>query len=276
MSETILKERKKSNVRNKENIGRNACLAKERLGMTKLNKQGKQMTIVSYVASNKITIKFEGEDNLIKSAYSNFEIGTVKSYSDSLVCGHGILGSENPRDIKGDVLKSYECWKGIIKRCFSEKEKLKNPTYRDVTCCDDWIYYKNFKKFYDENFYKIEGHTMELDKDILHKGNKIYSPETCVFTITKINNLFIKNNVRRGAYPLGVRFYEPCNKYFSVCRNNKSEKVRSAYVDTPELAFNAYKIFKEKTIKEVADEYKSQIPLKLYDAMYSYIVEITD
>ena len=41
-------------------------------------------------------------------------------------------------------------------------------------------------------------------------------------------------------------------------------------------AFYAYKKAKEKYIKEVADLYKNIIPQKVYDAMYSYQVEITD
>ena len=37
-----------------------------------------------------------------------------------------------------------------------------------------------------------------------------------------------------------------------------------------------YKNFKEKVIKEVADEYKDLIPKELYNAMYRYEIEITD
>ena len=48
------------------------------------------------------------------------------------------------------------------------------------------------------------------------------------------------------------------------------------YYDTPQKAFEVYKKFKEKYIKEVADYYKDKIPEKLYDGMYSYKVEIDD
>ena len=41
-------------------------------------------------------------------------------------------------------------------------------------------------------------------------------------------------------------------------------------------AFQAYKQYKEKEIKRIADEYKNKIPQKLYDALYAYEVEITD
>ena len=41
-------------------------------------------------------------------------------------------------------------------------------------------------------------------------------------------------------------------------------------------AFLSYKRFKEKYIKQIANEYKDIIPQKLYDAMYRYEVEIND
>jgi hypothetical protein len=55
---------------------------------------------------------------------------------------------------------------------------------------------------------------MALDKDILYKGNKIYSPDTCVFVPQEINALFVKNDANRGDLPIGV-FYTltKTNKY---------------------------------------------------------------
>ena len=43
-----------------------------------------------------------------------------------------------------------------------------------------------------------------------------------------------------------------------------------------EKAFNCYKEFKEKYIKQIADEYKDLIPKELYEALYKYEVEIND
>lgn len=46
--------------------------------------------------------------------------------------------------------------------------------------------------------------------------------------------------------------------------------------DTLEEAFYSYKNFKERYIKQVANEYKDKIPQKVYDAMYRYEIKITD
>ena len=176
--------------------------------------------------------------------------------------------------------KSYEYWSHMIERCFSEKFKNKKICYKDVICCNEWVCYSNFKIFFEQNYYEIEGERMHLDKDILYKGNKIYSPKTCIFVPQRINSLFTKSNALRGNLPIGVKDSRH-NKFVASCAiacNNykKSKDIHIGTFNTPEEAFNAYKTFKEKYIKQVADEYKDKIPKKLYDAMYNWKVEITD
>ena len=121
---------------------------------------------------------------------------------------------------------------------------------------------------------------MQLDKDILKKGNKVYSPETCIFVPRRINSLFIKSDKARGRYPIGVTLRKDNGKYRSQCDVQYEEEPRKqiqlGQFDTPEEAFYAYKQFKENYIKEVADIYKPYIPEKLYEAMYRYEVEIDD
>jgi hypothetical protein len=48
------------------------------------------------------------------------------------------------------------------------------------------------------------GHYWQLDKDILVKNNKVYSPSTCVFVPKSLNCLLEKRANHRGAYPIGV------------------------------------------------------------------------
>ena len=115
---------------------------------------------------------------------------------------------------------------------------------------------------------------MCLDKDILVKGNKIYSPETCCFVPNEINVLFTKKEKDRGEYPIGVSIIS--NKYVARCGVGNSKNKTIGSFKTPKEAFQAYKQYKEQYIKKVADKYKCQIPNNLYKAMYSYQVEITD
>ena len=78
---------------------------------------------------------------------------------------------------------------------------------------DEWLNFQNFAEWYEKNYYEIPGEIMCLDKDILIKRNKTYSPETCVFVSNRINNLFVKNDYNRGEYPIGVNLYKRTNKY---------------------------------------------------------------
>ena len=133
--------------------------------------------------------------------------------------------------------------------------------------------FSNFEKWFNDNYYEIENEQMELDKDILIKGNKIYSPENCIFVPHNINTLFVKNDKKRNCL-IGV-FKLKENKYTSKISTMNGRKQLGTY-NTEIEAFNAYKKAKEDYIKEVADLYKDKIPQKLYDAMYKYEVEITD
>ena len=117
---------------------------------------------------------------------------------------------------------------------------------------------------------------MDLDKDILIKGNKTYSPEACVFVPKKINSLFTKANNLRGDYPIGVSYFKESDKFKSQYKTMDGKEIHLGLFDTPEEAFISYKNAKEKYIKQIAEEYKSKIPQKLYKAMINYEVEITD
>lgn len=91
----------------------------------------------------------------------------------------------------------YNTWRGILNRCY--KGKLKN--YIGVSVCDDWLYFSNFKKWYDTQSYAAG---KEVDKDLLFYQNKVYSPDTCVLVSKEVNQFLVTCNGRRGNYPLGV------------------------------------------------------------------------
>jgi hypothetical protein len=151
-------------------------------------------------------------------------------------------------------------------------------TYLDCSVCEEWHNYQSFCEWFDENYYTIEGENVALDKDILHKGNKIYSPENCCFVPQSINSLFTKNDVVRGNLPIGVRMMgNRYNARISIKNKEVKKKKHLGMFDTPEDAFyNGYKPFKEQYIKQEAERYKNIIPNILYEALCKYEVQITD
>ena len=254
-------------------------LAEERLGEARMMNCGEIAFIVNYSHSNDITVQFKKTGELVKSTYQCFKNGEIKSRFTPSVYGVGYLGNEKTKDENGKIIKSYSVWKSMLSRCCSGEFKKKYPTYNNCTVCEEWHNYSNFKKWYDDNYYEIDEERMDLDKDILVKGNKVYSPDTCVFVPQNINILFIKRNKARGKYPIGVYFNKNANKFMAYCHifyNGKSQQKNLGYYNNIEEAFNAYKQFKEAYIKQVADYYKEKIPNKLYEAMYNYKVEIID
>lgn len=167
--------------------------------------------------------------------------------------------------------KCYELWAGMLFRCYSRRFS----SYKNVTVCDEWLTLSNFKKWFEnpENGYR-EGY--HLDKDILVKGNKVYSPETCCFVPTAINSLLVFCCQSKRGKVIGVG-REGKNGYrASITKYGKS--IRIGCYSTIEEAFAAYKETKEAYIKEVAQEYYNRglIAKKVYDALMRYKVEITD
>ena len=254
-------------------------LAEERLGKARMMNCGEIAFIVNYANCNDITVKFKNSGELVKTTYQCFKNGGVKSRFTPSVFGVGIIGNEKKIDENGKTIKSYSVWTNMLNRCYSDKYQKKHPTYKDCYVCEEWLNYSNFKKWYDDNYYEIDGEQMDLDKDILVKGNKTYSPNTCVFVPQNINTLFIKRNKARGKYPIGVYKPNNSNKFIAQCNtfyNGKKQQKYLGLYNTIDDAFNAYKQFKEAEIKQIAEEYKDRIPDKLYEAMYDYKVEITD
>ena len=259
---------KRSNFRNK-------------IGEKGINNFGSKMIIVGYREYSDIDVYFSQYNwTFYHASYKAFKNGSIKCPYEPRVCNYGYVGEGKyllSKDSKNT--KCYKVWNSMLRRCYSEKFHKEEPTYKDCTVCDEWLNFQNFAEWYYNNYYEIEGETIALDKDILLKGNKVYSPQNCVFVPEKINTLFIKCNKSRGKYILGVhkkdkKFIAQYSIYdFEI---KKFKKVYLGSYNTPEEAFNVYKEFKERYIKEVADYYKEQIPQKLYDAMYRYEVEITD
>lgn len=242
---------------------------------TKYNNQGLKMWIIEYRGYNDIDIEFEDGFKVYNRTYNDFKNGTVKSKYFPELYGIGYMGDENSKDENGKTFRSYSVWVNMMTRCYNDKYKEVRPTYKDVTMCEEWHNYSNFKKWYDENYYEVEGERTEIEKDILIKGNKLYSPSTCVFIPQTLNSLFTKRNSKRGVLPIGVTKRKGCSKYTATYSINGKNKTLSGF-DTPEEAFYAYKKKKEELIKQIADEYKDKIPKKLYDAMYKWEVEIDD
>jgi len=250
-------------------------LKKERVGEISHTVYGDKIKIVEYRCANDIIIEFEN-GHTCKTNYNNFIKGQIKNYYHKNIYNVGYIGKGGYKShIGGKRLKESTIWRGMLGRCYSSKFQETHLSYKGCSVCDEWLNFQGFSKWFSENYYEINGHNIQLDKDILIKGNKIYSPETCIFVPQSINLLFIKPIKNSRTYPLGVYIEKNTNKYTSMCGNGKKVVYLGQYTNSID-AFNAYKNYKENLIKETAEKWKSQIPEKLYNALMKYEVEITD
>lgn len=245
-------------------------LAKERIGLIGKNNYGSLMEVVEYKNSQNIMIKFIDYDFLVHAQWADFLIGNIRNPYDKTTFGIGYIGEGKylaSRNNKGTP--EYNTWKSMMSRCYNKNFKQRNTAYKYCSVAEEWHNFQNFSSWYDENYYIIENEKMNLDKDILVKGNKIYSPDNCIFVPSRINSLFAKRNASRGKYPIGVSLKN--EKYTANCDGKNL-----GIFNTPDEAFLAYKTNKEKLIKQISEEYKSKIPENLYLALQNYSVEIKD
>lgn len=158
----------------------------------------------------------------------------------------------------------YVKWFNMLNRCYSDKFKENRPSYVDCSVASEWLVFSSFKLWMESHNWKGK----ELDKDLLIQGNKVYSPDTCLFIDKNINLLFISSASTRGNYRLGVSFHKREGKFRSTCSDGNGGSVYLGDFASDELAHNAYKKYKYNLIKELAS--KQDEPTK--SAMLNHVI----
>lgn len=248
---------------------------RDRTGEKHITKEGYEIEVIEYVCCFNCTVKFNDKLNttLKNVQYVTVKNKTITNPHHPKIFGVGYLGIGIYNTVKNCY--AYERWYGVMKRCYSEKSRVRFPTYKDVTVCEEWHSFQNFTKWHEENWKPYMDSSWHIDKGILVKGNKVYSPETCCFVPQEINVLFLKRKSVENKLPTGVNVNRGRGKkyVFSFSKNNEN---MSKLVGSIEEGFDMYKTVKEEWIKEVADKWKNLILSQVYKAMYNYKVEIID
>ena len=201
--------------------------------------------------------------------------GKVKDPYSSSVHGVGISGAKYPIKVNGVKTKEYALWQSMIQRCYSDTYQKKYPTYIGCEVSDNFKRYEYFYEWCHKQIgFGVEG--FELDKDLLVKGNKVYSEYSCVFIPQEINSLLIKSNTSRGKYLIGVCWHKKGKSFVAQVNKNKGKREHLGLFKTEIEAFNAYKRAKESFVKEQANKWKGKIDERAYEALMNYTVEIAD
>ena len=176
---------------------------------------------------------------------------------------------------KGINKRPYMMWVNMLERTTPGSIfQQRFPTYIGCACSDEWLSFENFLDWYKENG-GFDNPEYVLDKDILIKGNKLYSRDTCCLVPPEINRLIVVTKSKRGECPLGV--CRAKDKYKAQIVEN-GKKIWLGTYNTKEEAFDVYLYHKKAEIRRVADKYyiHKLISKRVHDALINYTFDFND
>jgi hypothetical protein len=159
---------------------------------------------------------------------------------------------------------AYSVWKNMLIRCYDHKYQRMRPSYIGCSVTLEWLTFSVFLVWFKANH--KDG--FQLDKDCLIPGNKLYSPDTCVFVPPRVNSILTDRAGARGPYPLGVNWNTAVLKFVAKVTAGDVRQHLGCF-DTAEEAHAAYRVAKRAEVKRVAieaflnNEIKSDVYLAL-------------
>jgi hypothetical protein len=243
-----------------------------RIGEKHFTNEGLEVEIIEYNSATDCTVRYKDGYILKGKYYLDVKQGKIKNPYYPKLYNIGYIGEGDYTTIKNKIRsKSYLIWTDMIKRCYDTSIHLTRKSYINCTVDKEWHNFQNFAKWFDENY--INDYC--LDKDILIKGNRLYSKTTCCFVPNDINILLASSIKKDRSLPLGVV------KHKEGYRAQMSLKGKTTYLGVSknlETAFMFYKKAKEDYIKKIAFEYynSEKIEFKVYNSLYNYKIEIID
>ena len=253
----------------------------EQLALKKVEYEGKvypsnrfgDVKILEYNNNKQVVIMFLNTGFITEESMGVIRSGHIRDSSLPTTCGVGFVDVEGA-SVGRNATKEYQLWNNMINRCYNENLRHRYLSYKDCTVSENFKYLSNFKEWYHKQI-GSDQEGWHLDKDILVKGNKVYSEGTCCFVPPEINGLFIKADRIRGKYPIGIYEDKQAGKFkVRISVEGKQKHVGRYYCEKE--AFYAYKVAKEQYIKEVANKWKGQIDPRVYEALMCYEVDIND
>lgn len=172
---------------------------------------------------------------------------------------------------------AYKIYNGILARCKStEATGYIHKCYNKSTMCQEWLDNpRSFVKWYLEHYYEVDGEEANVDKDLFGDGSGMYCPDFCCILPKGLNAMLAnsKKHYKEGetpddVLPLGVKYSGKTNKYHGkITFTDTKRAIQLSEWNTPEEAFEEYKIMKQADICMVAAKYKESIPDYIYDAL---------
>lgn len=229
------------------------------------------MKIIEYNSYSDIIVQFQDEHkDIVHTQYSSFKAGEVKNYYYPSICGIGYLGKERLIAKNPEIRECYDVWRQMLNRCYNMNTQTKHKSYKDCYVCEEWHNFSNFKEWYYKHKYKCNSnYRLELDKDILVKNNKIYSPDTCILVPNCINGFFISLNKPRIKE---IKNKHKQNKFQLMISIHNNSKFFGTY-NTKSEAEEKYYVFKKQILIDLCNECKSFMPDEIYKLLINYNIK---
>lgn len=235
-----------------------------RVGENHTTNEGFKLKIIYWKNCESCTIQFEDRTVLENINYFSILKGHVKNPNHKSIYGVAKIGvgKYNSKNSK----ESFKRWKGILTRGYCKTYKERQPTYKDVTVCEEWHNFQNFAQWFEDN-YKSHMEGWQLDKDILVKGNKIYSPETCCFVPREINNMITRTEKEIHVFKKDGKYYPQV----SLKKKNKNLKPVNSKKEAVDLIIEV----KKEYMSNILNKYLTQIEPKVLEKLKIIIEKYT-
>ena len=182
-------------------------------------------------------------------------IGNAADFKD----GNGNwVRSYSPEPYVQHTTRAGKLWDKIQCRCkIGGSQQVEQPTY--IGCTNGFKDFQEFAEWCQHQYgylHKEEnGRHWQVDKDLKIFGNKMYSPETCIFVPTRINSLLISCGARRGTHPLGVCYDKSKLKLKARCQAGKGGSLKNlGYFECELKAHQAWQKYKVELIRKICLE----------------------
>ncbi len=253
----------------------------DQLALKKVEYEGKvypsnrfcDVKILEYKNNKQVVIMFLNTGFITEESMGVIRSGHIRDSSLPTTCGFGYIDIEGA-SIGRNMTKEYRLWNNMVNRCYNEVTRHIYSAYEDCFVADEWKYLSKFKDWCEKQV-GFDQDKWHLDKDILVKGCKVYSKDTCCFVPPEINCALPNSKSVRGTLPSGVIYNNTKTRYRARIQRGYKWESLGTY-DTPEEAFYAYKPVKEAHIKSLAEKWKDKIDPRVYEVLMNWTIEITD
>lgn len=236
-----------------------------------INNKGCEGVVIDYIDASKVLIEFL-DDNKFRNYFEAKDIreGVFRNPFIPTLSGIGYIGNGvHTARVNGKICPAYKAWSGMFTRCYDERHLSIRPSYRGCEVAKEWHDFQVFAEWYKGHKFFNKGY--HLDKDILVRGNKVYSEDTCCLVPPSLNtSVGIRVN-NKDAYVGCVSLDKRSGTFnSSICKFGKSIYLGSykGEVEATEVYLKA----KKEYMRELAIIYKDKVTDRVFNALFNWEV----